>query len=171
MLIKDIKAVASFYEKYINLNDANTAINTALNNSVDYLENKANWNRWETLGDTVYAPGKWTVKQVWQHIIDTERVFAYRALRIGRNDKTPLPGYDENEFAHNVSVNHKTLAQLKEEIILLRKTTILLYQSFAPEAYSYIGTMSNNPADVLAIGFTMLGHPLHHINVIEERYF
>ncbi|MFY9241773.1 MAG: DinB family protein [Polaribacter sp.] len=117
-----------------------------------------------------YAAGKWTLKQVIQHIIDTERVFSYRALCFARNDKTSLPGFDQDFFVANDNSQERNFEDLLEEMAILRKSTILLYKSFSEEALLRIGNASNNNMSVRALGYLFSGHQIHHLNVIKERY-
>lgn len=117
-----------------------------------------------------YAEGKWTIKEIIQHIIDAERVFNYRALRIARGDKTDLLGFDENKFVVNSQSKIRNYNVLLEEFISLRKTTIFLYESFATDTLVNLGTVAGNPMSVRAIGFITSGHLLHHLNVIKDRY-
>lgn len=124
----------------------------------------------ETKGDFAYAEGKWSVKQVIIHITDTERVFAYRALTIARGDKTPLPGYDENVWAKNSAAKNRTLADVVEEFLSVRKSTIHLVKSFDEEMLSRKGTTNNNPASVISLLYVIAGHELHHLKVLKERY-
>ena len=128
---------------------------------MDLPEEKANY---------AYADGKWTIKQMLQHLIDTERIFAYRALRISRKDATPLPGFDENHYAQNAPVDQKTLADLKEEFLLVRKTTDLLLASFQEDQLNFIGNASGHPCTLNALCFIIFGHHLHHMNILRERY-
>lgn len=125
----------------------------------------------EKYRDYAYAPGKWTVAEVLQHIIDTERVFAYRALRFGRNDTTELPGFDENLFAQNADVSHRTIEDLLEEFNIVRKGTILMFKGFTDEALLRKGISNKNEIDVLALGFTAAGHVVHHTDILKQRYF
>ncbi|HTG64802.1 MAG TPA: DinB family protein [Flavobacterium sp.] len=120
--------------------------------------------------DYRYAEGKWTIKEIIQHIIDTERVFAYRALRISRNDKTPLPGFDENTFALNTNANDRHLQSLLTELSIVRQSTLALFKSFSEEQLRRIGIASNNELSVRAIGFIIIGHQKHHQKVFKERY-
>jgi uncharacterized damage-inducible protein DinB len=124
----------------------------------------------EEKGDYAYAEGKWSVKQVIIHITDTERVFAYRALTIARGDTTPLPGYDENIWADNCAAEKRTLADVVEEFLSVRQSTIHLVKSFNEEMLSRKGTTNNNPASVIALLYVIAGHELHHLNVMRERY-
>jgi len=117
-----------------------------------------------------YAPGKWSIKEVLQHLIDGERVFAYRALRIARNDTTPLPGFDENLFAETCHADRRTPASLIAEYKAVREATVHLFNSLEEEDLDRIGTASNHPASPLAIAFIIAGHEQHHLGVIRERY-
>ncbi|WP_445747186.1 DinB family protein [Polaribacter sp.] len=117
-----------------------------------------------------YDTGKWTVKQVVQHIIDTERVFCYRALCFARNDKTALPGFDQDLFVANDNANARNWSDLLEEMRVVRQGTILLYDSFTQDALLRIGSGSGKNMSVRAIGFMCSGHQLHHLNVLKERY-
>jgi uncharacterized damage-inducible protein DinB len=120
--------------------------------------------------DYRYAEGKWTIKEIIQHIIDTERIFAYRALRISRNDLTPLPGFDENIFAENTSANSRTIQDLLTEFSAVRQSNLLLFKSFSDEQFKRMGTASENPISVRAIGFILIGHQKHHQKIFKERY-
>ena len=120
--------------------------------------------------DYRYAQGKWTIKEIIQHIIDAERVFSYRALRISRNDKTPLPGFDENDFVENTNANDRHLQSLLTELSIVRQSTLALFKSFSGEQLKRIGIASNNEISVRAIGFIIIGHQNHHKKVFQERY-
>lgn len=120
--------------------------------------------------DFAYAPGKWTLKEMLQHIIDTERIFAYRALCIARHEKQSLPGFDENEYASNSHATARSWQSLLAEFKLVRKTTEILFDSFSPETLQQAGTSNNNPVSVNTIGFVTVGHLYHHMEVIKERY-
>ncbi|WP_125720825.1 DinB family protein [Flavobacterium ustbae] len=120
--------------------------------------------------DYRYAEGKWTIKDIIQHIIDTERIFAYRALRFSRNDKTPLPSFEENDYAENTDSNSRSIQELLTELSAVRHSTLLFYKSLSQEQLKRIGTASNNPISVRALGFVMIGHQRHHQKVFEERY-
>lgn len=124
----------------------------------------------ESKGDYAYADGKWSIKQVLQHLVDTERVMAYRALRIARGDKTPIPGFDQDVFARSANVSSRTLADLMQEFSLIRQSSQHLFQSFQDEEMSHLGTASDNPVSVRALAYIILGHTLHHQRILEERY-
>ncbi|WP_369753832.1 DinB family protein [Flavobacterium sp. WC2409] len=120
--------------------------------------------------DYRYAEGKWTIKDIIQHIIDTERIFAYRALRISRNDKTPLPGFEENYYVDNTNANERNLQGLLTEMAVVRQATLSLFKSFSEEQLLRTGTASNTSISVRAIAFIIIGHQKHHQKVYQERY-
>ncbi len=120
--------------------------------------------------DYRYAENKWTLKDMLQHIIDTERIMQYRLLRISRNDQTPLPGFDENQYAASAEANSRTFIELKEEFKALRKSTDLLLKSLNDTQLHRTGIASNHPITATAIAFIIFGHLLHHKQIIEERY-
>lgn len=120
--------------------------------------------------DYRYAEGKWTIKDIIQHIIDTERIFSYRALRISRNDQTPLPGFEENSYVEHTNANDRSIQQLLTEMAAVRQSTLLLFKSFTQEQLQLIGTASDHPISVRAIGFIIIGHQKHHQRIFQERY-
>jgi DinB superfamily len=120
--------------------------------------------------DYSYAEGKWTIKEVLQHIIDAERVFAYRALRFARKDGTPLPGFDENLFAANAKADKRNWDKLVEEFKVVRRSSELMFQSFDDDQLQSGGVSSNHPNYALALGFVIVGHALHHQKITNERY-
>jgi hypothetical protein len=117
-----------------------------------------------------YAEGKWTIKEIVQHLIDTERVFNYRALRFARWDPTDLAGFNENLYVENSNANYREFIDLLEEFATLRKNTVLLYKSFSHDALVARGTANDNTMSVRALGYITSGHVLHHLKVIQERY-
>jgi hypothetical protein len=124
----------------------------------------------ESLSNYAYAPGKWTVNQVLQHLIDTERIFTYRLVWIARGDERALPGFDENQFAAAAPASHLKLKDLVEEFLLLRKSTDLLLKGLMPEQLAKKGEASGCPLTANAQCFILFGHNLHHIQVLKERY-
>lgn len=124
----------------------------------------------ESKADYRYAPEKWTIKQVLQHIIDTERVMAYRALRVARGDDTPMPGFDQDVFADSANVSNRSLASQIEELRYVRQSTILFYQSLHQDDLLRKGTASANPVSTRSLAYIILGHLLHHQEILEERY-
>lgn len=117
-----------------------------------------------------YAKNKWTIKEVLQHLIDSERVFVYRAMRFARKDFIELEGYDENEYTKNAHANCRDFSILKQEFLLLRKTTDLFLLSLTEEDLQQKGIANNEPITVHAIVFIIYAHILHHIDVLKERY-
>lgn len=117
-----------------------------------------------------YEENKWSIREVLGHIIDTERIFAYRALRISRNDKTALPGFEQDDYVPYSNHANVSLKNLIEEFFLLRQANIKMLESFTDEMWIRTGTASGNPVSVKAAVYVLAGHPLHHINVIKERY-
>jgi uncharacterized damage-inducible protein DinB len=117
-----------------------------------------------------YAAGKWTLKELIQHIIDTERIFCYRALCFARNDKTALPGFDQDIFVDYGNANQLNYFDLLDEMATLRKSSIQLFQSFSEEALLRIGVASENEMSVRALGYLFSGHQMHHLNIVKERY-
>ncbi len=117
-----------------------------------------------------YAEGKWTIKDILQHLIDSERVFAYRALRFARKDQTPLPGFDENEFAVHALADKRHLQDLLTELAIVRQSTIALFKTFDDQTLALMGTASGNVMSVRALGFVIIGHQNHHELIYRERY-
>ncbi len=117
-----------------------------------------------------YAESKWNLKEMLQHIIDTERIFAYRALTIARHDTTSLPGFDENTYAAASSADARKWKSLLKEYKAVRKSTNLLLKSFDDDQLQQSGTANGQPNTPLAISYIIFGHSLHHINVVKERY-
>jgi hypothetical protein len=120
--------------------------------------------------DYRYAEGKWTIKQIIQHLIDAERIFSYRALRIARNDKTPLPGFEENDYAAAVDADSRHLQALLTEFAIVRQSTVALFKGFTDGELLRTGTASGKEVSVRAIGFIIIGHLKHHRRVYRERY-
>jgi uncharacterized damage-inducible protein DinB len=120
--------------------------------------------------DYAYAPGKWTLKDLVQHVIDAERIFAYRILRIARKDQTPLASFDENSYAANSLASQRSFADIKQEFAAVRKSTDLLIASLNESQLAEQGISSNNPVTANAIGYIIYGHMLHHKKVLEEKY-
>lgn len=117
-----------------------------------------------------YAPGKWTIKEILNHLTDAERIFSYRALRFARKDTTELPGFDEALYVPNSGSKERTIRSLTEEFSAVRRATIELFKNFNEEHFRRDGIASKSRISVLAIGYVILGHEIHHRNVIKERY-
>ena len=120
--------------------------------------------------DYRYAEGKWTIKDIIQHLIDAERVFSYRALRFARRDQTPLPGFEEDDYVLAAHGPKRGLQDLLSEFLLVRQSTMALFKTFDQEMLQQVGTASGNLMSVRALGFVIIGHQNHHVRVFEERY-
>lgn len=120
--------------------------------------------------DYRYAEGKWTIKDIIQHLIDVERIFAYRALRFSRGDTTELPGFDESAYADVAHANNRHLKDLLTELATVRQATMQLFSSFNEEDLLKRGVASNNMVSVRALGFIIIGHQNHHMKIFQERY-
>jgi uncharacterized damage-inducible protein DinB len=159
---------ANFYSNYVSLATGNDIADVikihsqSINNFYDSLP--------ESKADYAYAEGKWTVKELIQHLIDAERIFVYRAIRFARKDFQPLLGFEENDYAINSKANNRTLQSLKDELISLRKSTDIFLENLDEEQLVQIGTANNYQITVNAIAFIIFGHLLHHKNIIQERY-
>ncbi|MDQ6890998.1 MAG: DinB family protein [Bacteroidota bacterium] len=163
-----ISSYSSHFATYVSLvNDDD--INNALKTQTPEVEKFLN-SITEEQSLHRYAEGKWTLKEVLQHLIDAERVFAYRAMAIARRDKNSLPSFDENSYAHNSHANQRSWQELLAEFVTLRKTTEILFNSFTEEDLNSSGIASNNPITTNALGYVTVGHMSHHINIIKERY-
>jgi uncharacterized damage-inducible protein DinB len=156
------------FERYLNLvkGDSIPAISQTYTASIAAFYNSLP----EDKADYAYSAGKWTIKDVLQHVIDAERVFSYRLLRIARNDKTPLPGFDENAFASNVNTADRTLQSLKDEFNAVRAASEYLLHSLNETQLQYKGTSSGYPTTANVFAFVIYGHLLHHQQIIHERY-
>ncbi|HRG18945.1 MAG TPA: DinB family protein [Flavobacterium lutivivi] len=171
MNIKDLKSneYASFYGGYINqVSDEYTLIEE-LEISVHRLVKFVREIPMDKF-DYRYAEGKWTIKDILQHLIDAERVFAYRALCFARNDKTELPGFEEDDYVLEANANRRSIQDLLTELLIVRQSTLALFKTFSNEQLLRIGIASNNPMSVRALGFVIIGHQNHHQKVFEERY-
>ncbi|WP_179345081.1 DinB family protein [Winogradskyella ursingii] len=117
-----------------------------------------------------YAAGKWTVKEILLHIIDTERIFSYRALRIARGDTTPMPGFNQDSYVDHYEIKRRTMEDLLKEYKAVRQATIALFSHISESRLKLIGEASGSPISPRAIGYIITGHENHHNDVIRERY-
>lgn len=124
----------------------------------------------EEQGNYAYAEGKWSLKTLLQHLIDTEKVFAYRALRFSRKDKSLVSGFDEETWADNSYAETRTLKSLIKEFKLTRKLSVKFFKNLPEEALQLIGIVNGNDIKVETIGKLTVGHNIHHLNIIKERY-
>jgi len=124
----------------------------------------------ESKGDFCYAPEKWSIKESLCHLLDTERILAYRALRFARNDKTPLSGFEENDYAPQANAHHRTILNIADEMQRLRLTSIDLFVNFTPEMLQRKGVANHVQFSVLNLGYIISGHESHHRKILVERY-
>ncbi len=121
-------------------------------------------------GSYAYAEGKWTIKEVLSHIIDGERIFAYRILRISRGDATPVEGFEQDDYIATSNANHRSFADLLDEFDLQRRSNLLMLKNINDEASQLMGTASGNPVSARAVIYIMAGHVIHHLRILNERY-
>ncbi len=165
----ELNPMPKYFDRYINLTD-DVEVVDALQISLEELKN-APIDKWKALGDKVYAPGKWTVKELLQHMIDADRIFMYRALAFARIDRQKLLGFDEELYAKNSNANQRTIDDLFDELVIVRKSFISLFKSFTNDMLQTIGSSYNSEYSVISIGFSMAGHQRWHLKILEERYF
>jgi hypothetical protein len=164
----DAGEYGAFYAGYVARVPAGDLLSTLATQLDDTLAVVASFG--EARADHRYAPGKWSVKEVVGHLADTERIFAYRALRIARGDATPLPGFDENLFVATAGFDRRPLADLVADLRLVRQHTLALLRALDDEALARRGTASNNPLTARAAAYVIAGHERHHAAVLRERY-
>jgi hypothetical protein len=165
----EIVPMPPFFDRYINLVEDIDLFEGFTKYTPEHIF--AETEKLIALKDRVYAEGKWTVKDILQHVIDNERIMSYRALRFSRNDKTQLPGYDEAILAANTVAGHRTIDDLMKEFSELRQSTITLFKNMDKTMLTRIGNANQTEISPLALSFVILGHPLHHMNIIRDRYF
>lgn len=124
----------------------------------------------EEKGAYAYDAGKWSVKEVLSHMIDGERMFAYRAFRIARGDKTPIEGFEQDGYIENAHANERSFGELLEEFNLLRRANLLFFDHLRDEQWQFVGIANAASISVRAIAFIMAGHVKHHANILNERY-
>jgi hypothetical protein len=168
-MAKPIKGeYGAFYEGYVSKIDADNLQEAVIKYSSPLLAFYEQLP--EEKADYQYAPEKWSMKDLLQHIIDTERIMSYRLLRIARNDNTPLPGFEENDYAISANAKTRSFNALKDEFIALRKSTDLFIQGLSEAQLSNTGIASGAIVTANAIGYIIFGHLMHHKKIIEERY-
>ncbi len=158
-------AYASIYVDLVDGDDILRAFEVQLAETVALLQPVS-----DEAAQSAYAPGKWTVKEVLGHIIDTERIFAYRALRIARGDTTELPGFEQDDYIRGANYNAVPLSVLLHEFRAVRQATLALYRNLPHEAWVRRGTVNGYSATVRGLAFTSAGHERHHVKILRERY-
>jgi len=160
---------AAYFHRYISLISGNDILTTLESQRRQMLLLLS--GRDEADGDFRYAPDKWSAKEVLGHVCDTERIFAYRALRISRGDSTPLAGFEQDDYVRNGPFAQRPLAEIIEDYIAVRRASITLLRNLDEQAWQRHGIANNNEVTVRAIAYTMAGHELHHRRILEEKYF
>jgi hypothetical protein len=160
---------APYYERYISLIQGDDILNTLDQQRREMMLLLS--CRDEEDGDFRYAPDKWSAKEVLGHVCDTERIFAYRALRIARADATPLEGFEQDDYVRNGPFARRPVADLVEEFIAVRRATLSLLRNLDETAWARRGIANKNEVSVRALAYMIAGHELHHRRILEEKYF
>lgn len=160
---------APYYGRYISLVQGEDILSTLDRQRRDTMLLLS--GRDEEDGDFRYAPGKWSAKEVLGHVCDTERIFAYRALRFSRADATPIEGYEQDDYVRNGPFAQRPLADLVEEFIAVRRATLSLLRNLDEAAWSRRGIANKNEVSVRGLAYIVAGHELHHRRILEEKYF
>lgn len=159
---------APYYHLYIKQVEGNDILSTLSNNKTQTLE------LLRSLPQPVwayrYAPDKWTAAELLLHVIDTERIFAYRALRIARNDQTPIEGFEQDDYVPFSGATARAARSIIEEYAAVREASLQLFRHFSPEMWSRQGTASGRPFTTRALAYITAGHELHHLRILKERY-
>ncbi|MGK0365344.1 MAG: hypothetical protein ACI85O_002410, partial [Saprospiraceae bacterium] len=164
----EIEEIPEYYQNYVRQVEGNgieLILDNALKETLAFLELLPN-NKWAYR----YAPEKWTIKELILHLIDSERVFAYRILCMSRGDTTPLPGFDQDIFVPNSDANNRSGASLTAEYKAVREATLQLVRHFTPEMWERKGTASGVTFLPITIAYITAGHEAHHMRIIRERY-
>ena len=159
---------APYFEKYVSLvpeGEIVVTLGKQIESTLSLIRGLS-----EAQGDLRYAPGKWSVKEVIGHLIDTERIFAYHALRFARNDATPLSGFDENSYVANAGFSSRSLADLAEEFEHVRKSNIYMFKHLDGDSCLRRGAANDNEISVRALAYNIAGHELHHVGILRSRY-
>ncbi|HET9407361.1 MAG TPA: DinB family protein [Candidatus Sulfotelmatobacter sp.] len=160
---------APYYERYISLAPEGDILGTLDEQRKQMLLILS--GRSEADGDFRYAPEKWSAKEVLGHLCDTERVFAYRALRISRGDKTPMEGFDQDDYVRNGPFARRSLGEVIEDYIAVRRATLSLFRNLDETMWSQRGVANKFEVTVRALAYIVAGHELHHRGVLESKYF
>jgi DinB superfamily len=165
----ELNPLPEYFDRYINKCD-DVELLDAIQMSIEEL-NSLPLDKWNALGNTVYAPGKWTVKDILQHLVDTERIFSYRALAFARNETQPLPSFSEDEYAVSASANNRTIEDMVNELRITHLAVKSLYESFTPAMLNKRGKGFKGEYSVASIGFILPGHQRWHLDVLKEKYY
>ena len=158
----------SYYERYVSLVEDGDIISKLSEQVLETRNLLAEIDAEKA--DFRYAEGKWSIKELVGHMIDTERIFAYRALRIARGDQTPIEGYEQDDYIKNAEFAKCSLTDLAEEFELVRKANVLMYWNLSETAWHRHGTANNKEISVRALAYICSGHEIYHVNILKERY-
>jgi hypothetical protein len=164
----DTTEYAPYYHKYVSLvseSDILTRLSRQLDETLALLESIS-----ESQADYRYAPDKWSIKELVGHLIDTERIFAYRALRFARNDNTPLQGFDQDDYIRGASFNDCAMSDLASEFAHVRRSSLSLFKHLSEEAWKRKGAANDSEVSVRALAYIIAGHELHHMEILRSRY-
>jgi uncharacterized damage-inducible protein DinB len=159
---------APYYARYVALVEGNDVLGALGSQIEDTLATLRGVPSDVSLGR--YAPGKWSLREVVGHVIDAERIFAYRALRFARGDRTELPGFEQDDYAPAAQSDERRWEDLLAELELVRRGNILMFRGLPQEAWLRRGVASQNEMSVRALAYNIAGHELHHMKVIREKY-
>ena len=160
---------APYYDRYISQisgNDILAELDSQRRQTLLLLSGRS-----EADGDFRYEPDKWSAKQVLGHVCDTERIFAYRALRIARGDRTPIEGYEQDDYVTNGPFAARPLCELIDDYIAVRRATLTLFRNMDEQAWLRRGIANKNEVSVRALAYMIAGHDQHHRRILDEKYF
>ena len=161
------KSFPAYYNYYISLSTGDLVSNMRkAHDTTQIILSRIS----EEKAGQAYAPGKWTIKEVIQHLIDSERIFAYRALRFARADKTPLNGFEQDDYVTASHANERSMQSLMREFACVRDASIALFEHFTADMLQAAGTANKTEATVESIGRVIVGHEIHHMDVIKSKY-
>jgi hypothetical protein len=164
----DATEYASYYGKYVSLisgDDILTLLGQQLTETLALLGNIS-----ESQANYRYAPDKWSIKELVGHLIDTERIFAYRALRFARNDQTPLQGFEQDDYIRGASFDDCAINDLASEFEHVRRSSLSLFSNLGEEAWKRRGLANDSEVSVRALAYIIAGHELHHMEILRTRY-
>jgi uncharacterized damage-inducible protein DinB len=167
-MLLNLESIPHFYKNYVKQIEETDLIQ-ALRISGHRMLELVHFIK-EEKSDYRYAEGKWSVRELLCHMVDAERIFAYRALTFARNDKTNLPGFEENDYAPQANASGRSLKKIADEMAHLRIATIDMFEGFTPEMLTRKGKANNNELAVVSLGFIIAGHETHHRKFLMERY-
>lgn len=160
--------IGEWYQGYIDRVDDGTALSVLRQQELSFLPFIMSIP--EEKGTYRYAEGKWSIKEVISHLIDTERVFCYRGLAVSRGEQNPIPGFDQDEYVANSNANNMSLQDLAAEFLAVRKASIAFYKQIDEPTSKLVGTVSGGPMSVRSTAYIIAGHLIHHKEVLQEKY-